>query len=246
MRYPALIIIGMAVLLLGSNMMSANGDEDPWSYQDEENDVLVLGQNSSFEDDIDIVSLTCDASGDPIVLTMTVVGNIVAEYGENGTNNYVIALDLDGDEEEAEVGVQFTGADADKEAYVTIITSDDIEYLSESEYEISGSMITVRIARGYLGEYEDVLDFTATNLQIMNTGTGTDAVNFDFGEDNKPYDDSSPADDDTGDDDTSDDDDTEDEGSTEKDSICGSAFLLSIALLASVLILLSVYVRRNK
>jgi hypothetical protein len=238
MRKSMLIAVSMMAVLLIS--MTASGNGEIWSYDDESGDVQFTMSDTGHGDDIDVVSLTLDQSGDPLILTLTVVGDITGEYGEDGEdgyNSYVLGLDLDGDEDYAEINVKIMGIYYGEETYITISSPTAIEPIGDDNYTISGSTFTARINRGYMGSFTSVLDFTGSLTQTMGINTGFDYINYNFGDDDKPYDDGSSGDDD--DDDTTDDDtgdDTDDEEEETDNELCGSILLFPIGILLSSLI----------
>lgn len=240
MRKSMFIAAGMIAVLLIS--MTVWGEDNIWSYDDESGDVQFTMSDTDHGDDIDLVSLTLDQSGDPLILTMTVVGDVTGEYGEDGSegyNSYTLGLDLDGDEDYAEINVKIMGLYYGEESYITISSPVAIEPIGDDNYTISGSTFTARIDRSYLGSYSSVLDFTGSNLQTMGINTGFDYINYNFGGDDEPYDDGSSGDDDTDDDDTTDDDtgdDTDDEEEETDNELCGSILLFPIGILLSSII----------
>jgi hypothetical protein len=223
---------GMALLLIW--LIPASGTPDQMEYTDPEGDLLVLGDPTGHEDDIDIVSVTVDQSSFPsVVVTITVKGIITANYeGEDENNYYGFGLDLDGDEAKAEVSVQVTGGDEGKDSFVTIADLTSLRPLNAGEYAISGSTFTVYVPATYCLNYTEVVDFTAKASNSFPDSNIIDAVNDLFGEDGLPYghedadddDDTEPTDDD---DDTEPDDDDDDDDST-------PGFPLSLILLSVI------------
>jgi hypothetical protein len=222
------LAVASGIVLLMICMMPASGTPDQMEYSDEEGDLLVLMDPTGYEDDVDIVSVSVDQSSFPVVVvTITVKGNIIGEYEEGKHNWYGFGLDLDGDEDKAEVGVQLTGPDEGKEAYVSINNQTMIEALSVGEYVISGSTFTVNVPVKYCSDHSEVKDFTATATQGFPGTSITDTVNGLFNEDDKPYGYVEPADDD--DDDTTpvdDDDDTSPDDDDDDSSTPGFSFAL--------------------
>ena len=237
MKRYILLPIALAFVILASCSVVVTATPDQMEYTDEEGDLLMLGDPTGYEDDIDIVSVTVDQSLFPIVVVkITVKGNIVAKYDEEDQHNwYGFGLDLDGDEDVAEVGVQFTGPDEGKDSFVTVNNQTKIDPLTEGQYTISGSTFTVTVPIEYCAAYSEVKDFTARASQGFPGTSVSDAVNDLFGEDDKPYgyeepaDDDDTTDDDTTDDDTSDDDDDDSPGFTILLAI--SAFAVSVVII---------------
>ncbi len=205
------------------------------SYEDEEEDLFVLGESTGHEDDVDILSLTCDRSSYPVVLVMTVKGEITADYGENGTNNYVFSIDLDGDEDTAEIGVQMTGVNSGNDQFFTVNTPEKIVLLDEDHYTISGSTITVYIDQTHFNGADEVLDISGTALQIFDSSTVTDLINNKFGEDDKPYGYEEP---------TTDDDDENPDGNETDDDEDSPGFSLILISLSAILV--AIFIGRSR
>ncbi|MGA1848450.1 MAG: hypothetical protein ACMUHB_03830 [Thermoplasmatota archaeon] len=228
-----------SILLLSVIIIPASAQNEVMEYTDPDKDWIRYGTETGREDDVDIISLSCDDSTFPVVITLTVRGTITRSYGEDvGSNKYVIAIDLDGDESKGEIGLQLSGDQG-----MTIQTDERIIPYSQDKYTIQGSMLTVRIDYAYFGNYEKVSDFTGSTLQYFNNtqSSVSDSVNYIFGGDNKPYDRTPPDDDITTDDDVSDDDttddDTADDDSSDDDSPAPSFLVISVAILSAVLFL---------
>ena len=119
-------------------------------YTDPEGDLLVLGDATGHEDDIDIISVEVDQSAFPsVTVTITVKGTITANYEEDENNYYGFGLDLDGDETKAEVSVQVTGGDEGKDSFVTIADLMSVKPMFAGEYVMSGSTFTVYVPATY-------------------------------------------------------------------------------------------------
>jgi len=230
--------VAASVMLLSILTVPVSAQSEVMEYIDPDTDFIRYGPQTGREDDVDILSLTCDDSTFPVVIVLTVKGAITKSYGEDiGSNKYIIAIDLDGDESQGEIGLQLTGDEG-----MTIQTDERIIPFSEDKYTIQGSTLTVRIDYAYFGSYEKVSDLTASSLQYFKqTDTSvSDSVNYIFGDDDKPYDRSSQddditTDDDVSDDDTTDDDKDDDDNSDDDDSPGYSLALLSVAILCAII-----------
>ena len=235
MKRNCLIAAALGFVMLTMFFMPVSGTPDQMEYTDPEGDLLVLGDPTGHEDDIDIVSVTVDQSSFPsVTVTITVKGIITANYEEEGENNYYgFGLDLDGDEEKAEVSVQVTGGDEGKDSFITIADLTSLRPLNEGEYVMSGSTLTVYVPATYCMNYTEVVDFTAKASNAFPDSNIIDAVNDLFGEDDLPYGHEEPDDDD---DDTApadDDDDTEPDDDDD-DSTPGFSFaLISISIITA-------------
>ena len=229
------IACAIAILLFCSTVSGATPDE--MEYTDEEGDLLVLGESTGYENDVDILSVEVDQSAFPqVIIKMTVKGNIVGKYEmEDSHNWYGFGLDLGGDEETDVIGIQLTGQDEGKDSFVTINTEASIAPLTEGEYVISGSTFTVNIPPSYFAGFDEVKDFTGTTGQGFPDATITDGVNYLFGEDQKPYGYTEPADDDTDDDDTTDDDTADDDD----DDSPGFTVLLALSAFAVSVVIIT-------
>jgi hypothetical protein len=230
MKRNCLIASALGFVLLAMFFIPVSGTPDQMEYTDPEGDLLVLGDPTGHEDDIDIVSVTVDQSSFPsVTVTITVKGTITANYDNEGENNYYgFGLDLDGDEDKAEVSVQVTGGDEGKDSFITIADHTSLRPLNAGEYVISGSTFTVNVPAAYCMNYTEVLDFTARASNSFPGSNIIDAVNDLFGEDDKPYGYEEPADDD----DTEPDDDDTEPADDDDDSTPG--FSLALILLSVI------------
>lgn len=251
MKKMLLLVAGMALMMTTMSLMAV-GAEGPMSYSDETGDVEMTGGSDENKDDVDIVSVSCEVKAEVIKLTLVVVGDIVGEYGVDGAdgwNSYTIGLDLDGDEDYVEINVKIDGLFTGEDMFVHINTPSTIEALEEDNYDIDGSTFTAEFDLSYMGEYDEVLDFTCGAMQTIGIEMNFDYVNYDLGGDDKPYDGSSSADDDdTDDDDTTDDDsDDDDTGDDEEedDPACGGAILIPLSILI-ILIFIAGFIKKNK
>ena len=235
MKSIMLIAITAGLILITLGLSTVVGNDNNMSYEDEEGDPIVFGESTGHEDDVDILSLTCDRSSFPVVLVMTVKGEITADYGENGTNNYVFSIDLDGDEDTAEIGVQMTGVNSGNDQFFTVSTPENIVLLDEDHYIISGSTITVYIEQTHFGGADEVLDISGTTLQMFDSTSVTDPINYKFGEDDKPYGYEEPT--------TDDDDETPDGNETDDDEDTPG---FSIILISVSAILVAIFIGRSR
>ncbi|MCK5772583.1 MAG: hypothetical protein KAH57_02240 [Thermoplasmata archaeon] len=235
MKSMMLIAITAGLIMITLGLSNVIGNDDDMLYEDEEEDLFVIGESTGHEDDVDILSLTCDRSSDPVALVMTVKGEITAEYGENGTNNYVFSIDLDGDEDTAEIGVQMTGVNSGNDQFFTAITPENTILLDEDHYTISGSTVTVYIDQTHFGEASEVLDISGTTLQMFNSSTVMDQINNKFGEDDTPYGYEEPT--------ADDDDETPDGNETDDDEDTPG---LSIILISASAILVAMFIGRSR
>ena len=235
MKSIMLIAITAGLILITLGLSTVVGNDNNILYEDEEGDLIVFGESTGHEDDVDILSLTCDRSSFPVVLVMTVKGEITADYGENGTNNYVFSIDLDGDEDTAEIGVQMTGVNSGNDQFFTVSTPENIVLLDEDHYIISGSTITVYIEQTHFGGADEVLDISGTTLQMFDSTSVTDPINYKFGEDDKPYGYEEPT--------TDDDDETPDGNETDDDEDTPG---FSIILISASAVLVAIFIGRSR
>ena len=235
MKSIMLIAITAGLIMITLGLSTVVGNDNNMLYEDEEGDLIVFGESTGHEDDVDILSLTCDRSSYPVVLVMTVKGEITADYGENGTNNYVFSIDLDGDEDTAEIGVQMTGINSGNDQFFTVSTPENIVLLDEDHYIISGSTITVYIEQTHFGGADEVLDISGTTLQMFDSTSVTDPINYNFGEDDKPYGYEEP---------TTDDDDEKPDGNETDDDEDTPGF--SIILISASAVLVAIFMGRSR
>jgi hypothetical protein len=242
-----LLSVFASFLLLSMILAHAAGQEEVMEYKDPETDFIRHGPETGREDDVDILSITCDDSTFPVVLVLTVKGTITKTYGEDiGSNNYVMAIDLDGDESQGEVGLQLIGGEG-----MTIHTDDRTIPFPEEKYTIQGSTLTVQVDFAYFGNYEKVSDFTASTLQHFTQldSSVSDSVNYIFGGDDKPYDrgtydDDITTDDDISDDDAADDDTNDDDAVTDDDDSPAVPLILTVITVLSAALLIGRYRKR--
>lgn len=221
-----------AILFMLLMVQGASATPDRMEYTDEEQDLLVLGDPTGHEDDVDIVSMTVDQSSRPVVVVITVKGQLTANYGVEQSNNIQFILDLDGDYSVGEVQVALDGSEEGDDDFVTLMTNEAFVPLTGGDYTKSGSTFTVSIPLSYVGVEDEIQDFAASTIQGFPGTSVSDTVNYEFGNDDLAYGETAP-DDDTTDDDTSDDDSQE----TDEDSP-GFSMLLSLASVMAVAVLL--------
>ncbi len=235
MKSMMLIAITAGLIMITLGLSNVIGNDDDMLYWDGKGDLLLQGESTGHEDDVDILSLSCDRSSYPVVLVMTVKGQITAEYGENGTNNYVFFIDLDGDEDTAEIGIQMTGINSGNDQFFTANTPENTILLDEDHYTISGSTVTVYIDQTHFNGADEVLDISGTTLQMFDSSTVMDQINNKFGEDDRPYGYGEPT--------ADDDDETPERNETDDDEDTPG---FSIILISVSVILIAIFIGRSR
>ncbi|MBN1390649.1 MAG: hypothetical protein JXA22_08420 [Candidatus Thermoplasmatota archaeon] len=181
------VIFSLAAMMLMFCLVSTvSADEEKIVYQDEVSDFTRYGETTGHEQDMDIISVTCDDSDFPVVLELTVSGSIITSYESGGgSNKYVVLLDLDGDESLAEMSFQLDGT-----GIMTIFTSDGRSFPYDKDgFRIAGSKLIIMVDYSYFGSFDRVSDLAASSLQRFDSPSTTvvDSVNYLFGEDNEPF-----------------------------------------------------------
>jgi hypothetical protein len=238
MKLRKISIAAGAIIFMLIMVRGATATPDQMEYTDEEGDLLVLSDPTGHEDDVDMVSMSVDQSSRPVVVKITVKGQIKANYGAEQSNNIQFILDLDGDFSQGEVQVTMDGSEEGDEGFMTLMTNEAFVPLTEGDYTLSGSTLTVNIPISYVGAGDEVQDFAASTVQGFPGTSIMDTVNWEFGEDDAAYgegsSDDDTADDDITDDDTSDDDAADDDTSDDDDDDDSPGFTLLLSL-ASVM-----------
>ena len=191
----ACAFLASAILMV----LPANAEGETLSYTDPSGDVFYNGFTSDVYNNADITSLTMDATSDPIVFEMTVLGVIVYE---NTTllYSYSISIDHNGDGEyESSIMIM-----ASMGMTLTTFMSDYGEgYYSTFEVSGGGSdALYIEIPTSFIDGSSGIVDIYGTAL-ITDDGSNTamDTINEPSG--------TGPVDDDDDDDDWDDDYETE-------------------------------------
>jgi hypothetical protein len=250
MKLSKISITAGAFILVLIMVQWVSATPDQMEYTDEEGDLLVLGDPTGHEDDVDMVSMTVDQSSRPVVVKITMKGQVTANYGVEQSNNIQFILDLDGDYNQGEVQVTMDGSEEGDDEFMTLMTLEAFIPLTEGDYSISGSTLTVNIPVAYVGVEDEVMDFAASTIQGFPGTSVADTINWEFGEDNAAYgegsSDDDTSDDDTTDDDTSDDDTSDDDSSDDDDDDSpGFSMLLSLVSVIAAAVLIGRFRRKS-
>ncbi|MFO8052128.1 MAG: hypothetical protein R6V01_10605, partial [Thermoplasmatota archaeon] len=188
-----IIFLIAALMLTSAFMLSVNGEGETISRTDPEGDVFTYGSPSANVDDVDLIGITVDWSGDPVTVELTVKGEMRTDYETDLSNGYTMELDLRGDGD-YEITIAYI------ENNVSVISENSYDPLSPGDdYTINGGVLSVSFAKTHMGEYTDVQDVHVYSVQSESGSTDDGSM------DEIPWGTGS-ADDDTSDDDVVDDD----------------------------------------
>ena len=126
-----------------------------------------------------------------------------------------------------------TGVNSGNDQFFTVSTPENIVLLDEGHYTISGSTITVYIEQTHFNGADEVLDISGTTLQMFDSTSVTDPINYNFGEDDKPYGYEEPT--------TDDDDENPDGNETDDDEDTPG---LSLILISASAIFVAIFIGR--
>lgn len=175
-RFFMVLLAG--IMLIGFVNLGSVSAEDTVSYTDPSGDVENDGVNTEGENNADIVSLSMDYSGDPLVIELTVVGKIIHESSDM-MHQYEIQIDHTGSkQEETTIDINNIGAGS------SLFTSDfGSDQTLTTQYSGNGtSKLRIEIPMSWFtGDpgFSDI--FAETQVTSSNfMYNAEDAVNEDF------------------------------------------------------------------
>ena len=152
MRVINILLIGAAVLMLVllPSFVFAEGSEI--TKTDPEGDVAEIGSALDHLDDIDMTHLSASIGDANVTVVLTVKGDIVQTYEDDGTNSYKVEIELTYETNGPEITVQFV------ETGMAVVSLWGMEVPTEGDgYEIDGGTITVEFDKTLLGTYTELL-----------------------------------------------------------------------------------------